>query len=131
MVSTRPLISNSSSSSTNFLVTVPSSLIILTITATFIFHSFFSSPAKSRYLSIFSISFSFTLTERQSPLSFLFIYSFIYFYFYFFFFADYHFTRSGRQTKIMWSVCNSKFHRIFCISFSRTDSGSCIYHSFV
>ena len=46
----------------------------------------------------------------------------------FFFFTI---TRSGRLVKISWSVCISKFQRILCISFSRTDSESCIYHLFV
>ena len=38
--------------------------------------------------------------------------------------------RSGRLAEIKWSVCISKFQRSWCVSFSRTDSGLCIYHWF-
>ena len=61
MVSTRPRISKSFSLCTNPLLTVLSASITIGITITFIFHSFFSSLARSRYLSLFSLSFSFTL----------------------------------------------------------------------
>ena len=60
MVSARPLISKSSSSGSNPLVTVPSAPITIDITATFMFHRFFSSLARYRYLSLFSLSYSFT-----------------------------------------------------------------------
>ena len=50
MASTRPLISKSSSPFTNHLVTVPSVPITIGITVTFMFPSFFSSQARSRYL---------------------------------------------------------------------------------
>ena len=62
MVSTRPLISNSSCPCTNPLVIVPRGSIITDI-ATFMFHSSFSSLAKSRYLSFCSLSFNFTLSS--------------------------------------------------------------------
>ena len=55
MVSTRPVISKSSSSCTNPLVTVPRAPITIDIIATFMFHNF------SQYLSIFSSIFNFTL----------------------------------------------------------------------
>ena len=61
MVFTRFLISNSSSTFTNPSMTVPSAAIIIGITVTFMFHSVFSSLARSRYLSLFSPSFNFTL----------------------------------------------------------------------
>ena len=61
MVSTCPLISKSSSFCTNPLVTVPSAPSTIGITVTFIFHSFFSSLARSWYLFLFLLSFSFTL----------------------------------------------------------------------
>ena len=65
MVSTHALISNPFSPFTNPftnpLVTVPSAKIIIGITVTFMFHSFFSSLARYRYLSLFSLSFNFTL----------------------------------------------------------------------
>ena len=57
MFSPRPLISKPSSSTINLLVTVPSTPNIIGITITFKFHSFFfSSLARSRYLSLFSFS---------------------------------------------------------------------------
>ena len=61
MVSTRPPTSKSSSPFSNPLVTVPNATIIIGIIVTFMFHSFFNSLARSRYLSIFSHSFSFIL----------------------------------------------------------------------
>ena len=61
MVATRPIISNSSSAFINLLVTVPSAPITIGITITFMFDSFFSSLARSTYLSFFSLSFSFTV----------------------------------------------------------------------
>ena len=39
--------------------------------------------------------------------------------------------RSGRLAEIRWSIWMSKSHRCLCVSFSRTDSGLCIYHLFV
>ena len=69
MVSTHSLISKSSSPCTNPLVTVPSAPITIGITLTFIFHSFFNSLAKFRFLSLFAF---FVLPcgqpERQSSL---------------------------------------------------------------
>ena len=58
MVSTCPFISKSSSHCTNPLVTVPSGPIIVGVTVTFMFHSFFSSRARYIY---FSLSSSFAL----------------------------------------------------------------------
>ena len=65
MVSTRPLISKSSSSFTNPLGIVPSEPTRIGITVTFMFHSFFSSQARSKYLSLFSLSFIFTLWSAR------------------------------------------------------------------
>ena len=61
MVSTRSLISKSPSLCTNPLVIVPSAPITIGINVTFLFHRFFSSLARSRYSSLFSLSFSFIL----------------------------------------------------------------------
>ena len=61
MVSTRPPTSKSSSPFSNPLVTVPNAPITVSIIVTFMFHSFFNSLARSRYLSFFSLSFNFIL----------------------------------------------------------------------
>ena len=58
MISSLPLISSSSNLLFKLLRTVPNTI---DITVTFIFHSFFSSPARSKYLFIVSLSFIFTL----------------------------------------------------------------------
>ena len=82
MVATRPLISNSSSPFINPLVTVSNAPITIGITVTFIFHSFFGSLARSRYLSFFSPFFSFTLRSAGTTKSTIRLVHF--------FFVDYH-----------------------------------------
>ena len=76
MVSTHPPTSNSSSPFSNPLVTVPKVPITIGIIVTSMFHSFFTSLARSRYLSFFSHSFSFILwsagTAKLIILQFLF-----------------------------------------------------------
>ena len=80
MVSTRPPTSKSSSPFSNPLVTVPNAPITIGIIVTSMFHSFFNSLARSRYLSFFSYSFSFIpWTAKSTILQFL-----------FFFFVDYY-----------------------------------------
>ena len=113
MVFTRPVISNSSSPYTNPLVFVPRASITIGIIDTFMFHSFFNSLVRSRYLSLFSHSFNFTLwsagTTKSTTLhvlSFLLI-----------------IIRSGRLAEIRRPVCMSKSQR--------KDSGLCIYNLFV
>ena len=61
MVSTRQPTSKSSSPFSNPLVTVLNAPITIDIIVTCMFHSFFNSLARSRYLSFFSHSFSFIL----------------------------------------------------------------------
>ena len=61
MVSTRPPTSKSSSPFYNPLVSLPKAPITIGIIVTFMFHSFFNSLARLRYLSLFSHSFSFIL----------------------------------------------------------------------
>ena len=61
MVSTCPLISKSSNPFINPLVTVQRAPITIGINVTFMFHSFFNSLARLRYLSFFSLFFNFTL----------------------------------------------------------------------
>ena len=96
MVSSHPLISKSFFSCINLLLTVPSMPITVGIPFTFIFHSFFSSLARSRYLFFFPLSFSFTLLSAKiaNPL-------FCKFSFFFFFLTN---TRSGHLADIRWSV---------------------------
>ena len=61
IVSTSLLISKSSSPFTNPLVTVPRAPITIGVTIIFMFHSFFNSQARLRYLSFFLLYFNFTL----------------------------------------------------------------------
>ena len=61
MVSTRPPTSKSSILFNNPLVTVPKAPITIGTIVTFMFHSFYNSQARSRYLAFFSNSFSFIL----------------------------------------------------------------------
>ena len=106
------------------------------ITVTFIFHSFFSSLAKSKYMSLFLLSLNFTLwsakmtkfTIRQILFSFLFFLLIFFFFFFFFFFFLLIVTWFGVLDGIGWSVSISKPQIILCVSFSRTDSGLCMYH---
>ena len=72
VVSTRLLISKSSSPFNNHSVTVPRVPIIIGMNVTFMFHSFSKSLARSRYLSFFSFSFNFTLWSVHNSLSSLF-----------------------------------------------------------
>ena len=76
MVSTRPPTSKSSSPFNNPLVTIPKAPITIGIIVTFMFHRFFSSLARSKYLSFSSHSFSFILwsvgTAKSTILQILF-----------------------------------------------------------
>ena len=120
MVSTRPPTSKFSNPFNNPLVIVPKAPITIGIITTCMFHSFFNSLARSRYLSFFSYSFSFIVVSRDSKVdnfaSSLFLLIII---------------RSGFLVGIRWSVCMLKSHRSLCVSFSRTGAGLCIYHLFV
>ena len=82
MVSTRPPTSKSSRPFNNPLVTVPSAPITIGIIFTIMFHSFFNSLARSRYLSFFSHSFSFILwsagTAKSTILQVLFFFFFFF-----------------------------------------------------
>ena len=119
IVSTRPPTSKSSRPFNNPLVIVPKAPIAIGTIITFMFHSFFNSLARSRYLSFFSHSFSFILwsagTAKSTILQILFFLLII--------------IRSGLPADIRWSVCMSKSHRSLCVSFS--GAGLCIYHLLV
>ena len=69
MVSTRSPTSKSSRPFNNPLVTVPKAPITIGIIVTFMFHSFFNSPPRSRNLSLFSHYFSFILWSAGTAMS--------------------------------------------------------------
>ena len=69
MVSTRPPTSKSSRPFNKPLVTVPKAPITIGLIVTFMFHSFFSSLARARYLSLFPRSFSFILWSAGTATS--------------------------------------------------------------
>ena len=85
-----------------------------------LFFYFISSLARSKYLSLFSLSFKFTLwcpgTVKFTNLQFLFLLTI---------------ATSGRLANIKWLVLVSRSQRMLCASFSRTDSRLCLYHFFV
>ena len=107
MASTYPPTPNSSSSCTNSLVTVPRAPVTIGLTVIYMCHSFFSSLARSRYLSMFLFAFfNFTLWSTgaakstiQQVLFFLLIIS-----------------RFGHLAQNRWSVCISKSQRSLCVS---------------
>ena len=101
-MSTRPVISKSSSLCTNPFMTVTSASITIGIIITFMFHSFFSSLARSKYLFLFLLSFSLTLwsagTAKFTIPQVLFLFVLLIY------------DRSGRLVEIRCSVCISKSH---------------------
>ena len=121
IVSTHLLTSKSSRPFNNPLVTVPNAPVTIGTIVTFMSHSFFSSLARSRYLSFFSLSFRLILWSagiaKSTILQILFLLLII--------------MRSGLLAGIRWSVCMLKSHRSLCELFSRTGAGLCIYHLFV
>ena len=123
IVSTRPPTSKSSRPFNNPLVIVPKAPITIGTIVTFMFHSFFNSLARSRYLSFFSLSFRFIVwsagTAKSTILQIL------------FFFLLLIIIRSGLLAEIRLSVCMLKSYRSLCVSFSRTVAGLGIYHLLV
>ena len=107
MVFTRPPTSKSSRPFNNPLVTVPKAPITIGIIGTFMFHSFFNSLARSRYLSLFSRSLSFILWSGRAAMSailqILFFLLII--------------IMSGLLAEIRWSVCISTSQRSLWVSF--------------
>ena len=116
MDSTRPLTSKSSSSFNNPSMTLPRAPITIGLNITFTFHSLFRFPSKVKEFILLFAFFQFysLVSPRFCKFSFLLI-----------------IIRSGRLAEIRWFVCISKSHWSLCVSFSRTDSGLCIYHLFV
>ena len=87
IVSTRPPTSKSSRPFNNPLIIVPKSPITIGTIVTFMFHSFFNSLARSRYLSFFSHSFSFILWSAGTAKSIIlqivfFVVDYNYYYYY-------------------------------------------------
>ena len=107
MVSTRPPTSKFFRPFNNPWVTMPKAPITIGIIVTFMFHSFFKSLARSRYLSLFSHSFSFILWSAGTAKSTI---SQIFFFFFLLIII-----RSGLLAEIRWSVCISKSHIIIII----------------
>ena len=80
IVSIRPPTSKYSRPFKNLLVIVPNAPITIGTIVTFMFHSFFNSLARSRYLSFFSLSFRFILWSAGTAKStILLIISFFFF----------------------------------------------------
>ena len=120
-VSICPLISMSSGSRINPFVTVPRAPITIVIIVIFLLHSFFNSQQGRGIFLFFSHSFNFTLWTagtKKSIILQLLSFTLI-------------MIRSVRLAEIWRSVCISKFQRSLYVSFSRTDSGLCIYDLFV
>ena len=101
--------SKSSRPFNNPLVIVPKAPITIGTIVTFMFHSFFNSLARSRYLSLFSHSFRFILlsagTAKSTILQILF--------FPFFFFFLLIIIKSGLLAGIRWSICMLKSYGSF------------------
>ena len=110
IVSTHLPTSESSRPFNNPFNIVPKAPITIGTINTFMFHRFFNSLARSRYLSFFSHSFRFILwstgTAKSTIFQILFFLLII--------------IRSGLLAGIRWSVCMLKSHRSLCVSFSRT-----------
>ena len=121
IVSTRPPTSKLSRPFNNPLVIVPKAPITIGIIVPFMFHTFFNSLTRPRYLSFFSLSFRCILWSagkaKSTILQILFFSLII--------------MRSGLLAGIRWSVCMLKSHGSLCESFSRTGAGLCICHLFV
>ena len=102
IVSTRPPTSKSSKPFINPLVIVPNAPITIGTIVTFMFHSFFNSLARLRYLSFFSHSFRFVQwsawTAKSTILQIL------------FFFFLLIIIRSDLLAGISWSGCMLKSH---------------------
>ena len=99
------------------LVIVPKTPITIGTIFTFMFHSFFNSLARSRYLSLFSHSFRFILwsagTAKSTIFQILLFFLLI-------------IIRSGLLARIRWSVCMLKSHRSYVCQFLRQVLG-CAY----
>ena len=122
MVSTCPPTFKTFSLFNNPLSSVPKAPITVSIIITFMFHSFFNSLARSRYLYFFSLSFSFILwlvgTAKSTILRFSFFLSFFLFFFFLLIIL-----RLGHLAEIRWSICKVKSQKSFtsCQFFTFSD----------
>ena len=108
MVSIRPLISKFFGPFINPLVTIT-----IGINVSFMFHSFFNSLVRSRYLSFFSFSFNFTLWSAGTGKSLILqVIFFCFFFFFFFFWLT--IIRSGRLAESRGLVYMSKSQKSLC-----------------
>ena len=106
IVSTRQPTSKSSRQFDNPLVNAPKAPITIGTIVTFMFHSFFNSLARSRYLSFFHFPLDlFCGPSGQQSLQF----------YKFSFFVLLIIMRSGLLAGIRWSVCMLKSHRSLCV----------------
>ena len=107
IVSTRPPTPKSSRPFNNPLVIVAKAPITIGTIVTFMFHNFFNSLARLRYVSFFSYSFRFILwytgIAKSTILQILFLLLII--------------IRSGLLAEIRWSVCMSESQRSLCVIF--------------
>ena len=119
MASTRPPISKSSKPFNNPLVTVLKTPITIGIIITFMFHFFFPFSSKVEVLiSLFTFFQFYSVVSRDRQVD-----NFADSFFYLLIIIRY-----GLLAEIRGSVCMSKSHQIFCVSFSRTGAELCIYH---
>ena len=119
MVFTRSPTSKSSRPFNNPLVTVQKAPITIGIIVSFMFHSFFNSIARSRYLSLFSHSFSFILwsagTAKSTILQIFFFffvdyYKVYYYYYYYYYYSLEFFTSAlanGFSLETEWQQVSS------------------------
>ena len=115
IVSICPPTSKSSRPFNNPLVVVPKAPIPIGTIVIFMFHSFFNSLARSRYVSIFLHYFRFILWSAMSIILQILFFLLIII----------------RPGFCPGSVCMLKSHRSLFVSFSRTGAGLCIYHLLV
>ena len=113
MVSTRPPTSMSSRTFNNPSVTEPKAPITIGTIVIFMFHSFFNSLARSRYLLFFLHSFSFILWSAGTAKST--ILQILFFFLFFFFFDYYKIWSSGWDKVIRVNVKVPK--EIMCVIF--------------
>ncbi len=99
-----------------FTASLDLSKITISITVTHTFYNFFSSLARTNYLSLFSFYLIFTLwSSGMARFTIRQIHSFV---------ISHLVSTSGRDWVISFM---SKSQRILCVSFSRTDTCFCIY----